>query len=160
MMATLVLRDLDARHVARQYEKVLEQLRQGDFPSAEVKKLRGSGLYRAKLDDKSRLLFKLAEHGGRTWLLILEIVRNHGWGSRPASPKSPRLRRPRRSSASPAPTWGRCWSAPPWRPRRRARARSRANTCRDFSPASGEPCPAKHQDGARHHSDDCPHHGL
>ena len=79
MMETLVLRDLDARHVARQYQKVLEQLRQGDFRSAEVKKLRGSGLYRAKLDDSNRLLFKLAEHRGRPWLLILEVVRNHDY---------------------------------------------------------------------------------
>jgi hypothetical protein len=79
MMETLVLRDLDARHVSRQYDKVLDQLRQGDFRSAEVKKLRGSGLYRAKLDDKNRLLFNLAAHGGRTWLLILEVVRNHDY---------------------------------------------------------------------------------
>ena len=79
MMETLVLRDLDAGQVTRQYEKVLEQLQQGDFRSAEVRKLRGSGLYRARLDDKNRLLFKLAEHGGRRWLLILEVVRNHDY---------------------------------------------------------------------------------
>src|SRR5712691_7761340 len=79
MMETLVLRDLDAGPVTRQYEKVLEQLRQGDFRSAEVKKLRGSGLYRAKLDDKNRLVFKLAEHGACRWLLILEVVRNHDY---------------------------------------------------------------------------------
>jgi hypothetical protein len=79
MMETLVLRDLDAGPVTRQYEKVLEQLRHGDFRSAEVKKLRGSGLYRAKLDDKNRLLFKLAGHRGRTWLLVLEVVRNHDY---------------------------------------------------------------------------------
>jgi hypothetical protein len=79
MMETLILRDLDAGQVTRQYEKVLQELRQGDFRSADVKKLRGSGLYRAKLDDKNRLLFKLAEHGGGTWLLILEVVRNHDY---------------------------------------------------------------------------------
>ena len=79
MMECLVLRDLDTGPVARRYENVLEQLRQGDFRSAEAKKLRGSGLYRAKLDDKNRLLFKLAEHGGRPWLLILEVVRNHDY---------------------------------------------------------------------------------
>jgi hypothetical protein len=78
-LETLVLRDLDPRPVARQYESVLAQLRRGDFRSAQVKKLRGSALYRAKLDDKSRLLFKLAEHGGRTWLLVLEIVLNHDY---------------------------------------------------------------------------------
>ncbi|HSB60938.1 MAG TPA: hypothetical protein VLI67_04420 [Vicinamibacteria bacterium] len=39
MMETLVLRDLDAADLSRRYEKVLEQLRQGDFRSAEVKRL-------------------------------------------------------------------------------------------------------------------------
>lgn len=78
-METLVLRDLDSQHVSRQYEKVLDQLRQGDFRSAEVKKLRDAGVYRAKLDDKNRLLFKLAECGGTTYLLILEVVRNHDY---------------------------------------------------------------------------------
>lgn len=78
-MEMLVLRDLDPRHVTRQYEKVLEQLRQGDFRSAEVKKLPDAGIYRAKLDDKNRLLFKLAEHGGNAYLLILEVVRNHDY---------------------------------------------------------------------------------
>ena len=76
-MKTLVLRELDPRHVVRQYEKVLGQLRQGDFRSADVKKLRDAGVYRAKLDEKNRLLFKFAKHGDETYLLVLEVVRNH-----------------------------------------------------------------------------------
>ncbi len=77
MMDALILRDLDTRHVTQKYERVLAQLRQGDFRSAEVKKLRGADLYRARLDDKARLLFKLGEHAGRRVLLVLEVVRNH-----------------------------------------------------------------------------------
>lgn len=75
----LVLRDIDPRHVTRQYEKVLKQLRDGDFRSADVKKLKNFGVYRAKLDEKNRLLFKLAEHGGKTYILVLEVVRNHDY---------------------------------------------------------------------------------
>lgn len=78
-METLIFRDLDTRHVERAYEKVLEQLKSGDFRSADVKKLRNAGIYRAKLDDKNRLLFQLAEHGGRRYLLVLEVVRNHDY---------------------------------------------------------------------------------
>ncbi len=78
-METLIFRDLDTRHVERAYEKVLEQLKSGDFRSAEVKKLRNAGIYRAKLDDKNRLLFQLAQHAGRRYLLVLEVVRNHDY---------------------------------------------------------------------------------
>ncbi len=80
-MEALVLRDLDTRHVERPYAKVLEQLRRGDFRSAEAKKLRGSGLYRAKLDDKNRLLFKLGRHAGRAFVLVLEVVRSHDYAT-------------------------------------------------------------------------------
>jgi hypothetical protein len=78
-METLIFRDIDTRHVERAYEKLLEQLKSGDFRSAEVKKLKNAGIYRAKLDDKNRLLFQLAEHGGRRYLLVLEVVRNHDY---------------------------------------------------------------------------------
>ena len=55
IMETLVLRDLDTRHVTKQYEKVVAQLGRGDFRSADVKKLKNFGIYRAKLDEKNRL---------------------------------------------------------------------------------------------------------
>jgi hypothetical protein len=61
------------------FDRILEQLRRGDFRSAEVKKLRNADLYRATLDEKNRLLFKLGEHAGRTVLLILEVVHNHDY---------------------------------------------------------------------------------
>lgn len=78
-MEVLVLRDIDPRYVTKQYEKVLEQLRRGDFRSADVKKLKSASIYRAKLDEKNRLLFKLATYGGKTHVLLLEVVRNHDY---------------------------------------------------------------------------------
>ena len=78
-METLVFRDIDTRHVERQYAKTLEQLKCGDFRSAEVKKLKNAGIYRAKLDDKNRLLFQMAGNAGRRYLLVLEVVRNHDY---------------------------------------------------------------------------------
>ena len=79
MMDVLVFRDLEVRGLGRQVERVIEQLRAGDFRSAEVKKLRNAAVYRARLDDKNRLLFKFGEHAGRTVLLVLEVVHNHDY---------------------------------------------------------------------------------
>lgn len=75
----LVLRELELGSLKRQYEKVLMQLQKGDFRSAEIKKLRNDGIYRAKLDEKNRLLFKIGEYQGRKVLLILEVVFNHDY---------------------------------------------------------------------------------
>ena len=79
-MEILILRDIDCRHVTKQYDKIIDQLRKGDFRSADVKKLKNAGIYRAKLDDKNRLLFKIAEYGGKPHVLVLEVVRNHDYG--------------------------------------------------------------------------------
>jgi hypothetical protein len=79
-MDALILRDLEIRQLGRQVDRVIDQLKRGDFRSAEVKKLKNADLYRAKLDDKNRLLFKLGEHQGRKVLLILEVVHNHDYG--------------------------------------------------------------------------------
>jgi len=78
-LEVLVLRDLERRGLGRKIDHVLDQLRAGDFRSAEVKKLKGAGLYRARLDDKNRLLFKVGAHAGRSVLLVLEVVHNHDY---------------------------------------------------------------------------------
>lgn len=78
-LEVLVLRELELGRLTRQYEKILAQLQKGDFRSADVKKLRNEGIYRAKLDEKNRLLFKLGEYRGRKVLLILEVVFNHDY---------------------------------------------------------------------------------
>ena len=73
----LLYRDLEVRQLGRQVELAIQQLRAGDFRAADACKLKGTALYRARLDDRNRLLFKFGEHGGRRVLLVLEVVHNH-----------------------------------------------------------------------------------
>ena len=75
----LIYRDLEVRQLGRQVELAIQQLRAGDFRAADARKLRGTPLYRARLDDRNRLLFKFGEHGGRRVLLVLEVVHNHDY---------------------------------------------------------------------------------
>ena len=63
--------------VKKQLDKVLAALHAGDFKTADVKKMPNTGYYRAKLDDKNRLLFKFGAYEGRTYLLALELILNH-----------------------------------------------------------------------------------
>ncbi len=73
----LLYRDLEVRQLGRQVDRAVEQLRAGDFRAADARKLKGTALYRARLDDRNRLLFKFGEYGGRRVLLVLEVVHNH-----------------------------------------------------------------------------------
>ncbi len=75
----LLYRDLEVRQLGRQVERAIQQLRAGDFRAADARKLKGTALYRARLDDRNRLLFKFGEHGGRRVLLILEVVHHHDY---------------------------------------------------------------------------------
>lgn len=71
--------DLDISKVSRQYQKIIEFLKKDDFYSAEVKKLAGHDLYRAKLDDSNLLIFKIMTFAGERCALILEVVLNHAY---------------------------------------------------------------------------------
>jgi hypothetical protein len=71
--------DLDTSKVKRQYGKLIDFLEKEDFYSAEVKKLAEQDLFRAKLDDANRLLFKIMAFGGERYALILEVVLNHAY---------------------------------------------------------------------------------
>jgi Viral (Superfamily 1) RNA helicase/Ankyrin repeat len=75
----LLYRDLEVRQLGRQVDLAIQQLRAGDFRAADARKLKGTALYRARLDDRNRLLFKFGEHGGRRVLLALEVVHNHDY---------------------------------------------------------------------------------
>jgi len=70
---------LDKSKVKRQYEKVIGYLEKDDFRSAEVKKLIPYDLYRAKLDDSNRLIFKIMSYNGHRYAVILEVVLNHAY---------------------------------------------------------------------------------
>ncbi len=76
-MKILEYADLDTSKVKRQYAKIIDSLRKDDFYSAEVKKLGDHDLYRAKLDDSNRLLFKIMSFEGERYALILEVVLGH-----------------------------------------------------------------------------------
>lgn len=78
-MKVIEYSDLETTKVKRQYEKVKGFLASDDFRSAEVKKLAEHELYRAKLDDTNRLLFKLMTFGSERYALILEVVHNHAY---------------------------------------------------------------------------------
>jgi hypothetical protein len=54
-------------------------LAEGNFRGADVRKMTGGVYYRAKLSDADRLLFRFATHAGETYLVLLEIIRNHAY---------------------------------------------------------------------------------
>lgn len=78
-MNLLYYSDLDYSTVEKKFKKVEKMLAKGDFKSADVKKLKNTPYYRAKLDDTNRLLFKFAEYDNNTYLLLLEIILNHDY---------------------------------------------------------------------------------
>lgn len=77
IMELLYYNDIDFKKVEKQYDKTINFLKNGDFISAEIKKMPNTGLYRAKLDYENRLLFKFAKYKGKTHILILEVIQNH-----------------------------------------------------------------------------------
>ena len=76
-MNILYYSDLDYGKVKKQFERTVGYLESGNFAGAEVKKLAVDGLYRAKLDQASRLLFKFGWYNDRNYLLLLEVIYNH-----------------------------------------------------------------------------------
>jgi len=83
MYEILLLNDLNPGNLRKQFDKTLEELASGRFAAAEVKKMTGSGFYRARLDQENRLLFRFGMYQGKTYLLVLELILNHDYaGSR------------------------------------------------------------------------------
>ncbi len=76
-MKVLEYTDLDLHGVEKSYQKVKVMLEQGDFYSAEVKKLQPTSYYRAKLDYTNRALFQIVHYEGKKYILMLEIIRQH-----------------------------------------------------------------------------------
>jgi hypothetical protein len=71
--------DLDTRGVESHVERAAALLREGDFRGADACKMAGSPFYRARLNDKDRLLFRFVAHGGKSHLVLLEVIRNHAY---------------------------------------------------------------------------------
>jgi hypothetical protein len=77
-MKILVYDNLNIGRLGAQVDKVYRCLAEGDFQTADVKKM-SNGYYRAKLDDTNRLLFKIARYEGETYILVLEVIHNHAY---------------------------------------------------------------------------------
>ena len=78
-MQVLLYNELDPTDIPN-FSKVKSHLENGDFRSADVKKI-GNDLYRARLDRSNRLLFTFARHQGNTYILVLEFIANHAYDS-------------------------------------------------------------------------------
>ena len=78
-MEILYYKDLEYHGLKKQVDKTVSSLAGGDFKSADVKKMPNTGFFRAKLDEKNRLLFKIGQIAGKKYLFILEIIPNHAY---------------------------------------------------------------------------------
>jgi len=78
-MDLLFYNELDTRQIEKNYKKVIDYLRTDNFKSAEIKKMQNTGFYRAKLDEKNRLLFKFSNFKDKTYILVLEVILNHDY---------------------------------------------------------------------------------
>jgi hypothetical protein len=72
---------LDTSGLEAQVKRVSEALERSDFRAAQMKKLEGSGFYRAELGRKDRLLVQLRKYRGEMVALQLEVIRNHAYES-------------------------------------------------------------------------------
>ncbi|MDI1292899.1 MAG: ankyrin repeat domain-containing protein [Methylobacter sp.] len=60
------------------FAKLQKYLQDDDFKSADVKKV-GDNLYRARLNQRDRLLFSIYQHQQQSYALILEFIKNHAY---------------------------------------------------------------------------------
>jgi hypothetical protein len=78
-MRVLTYEGLETSGLEAQVRRVTEALERGDFRAAQMKKLEGSGFYRAELGRKDRLLVQLRKYRGEVVALQLEVIRNHAY---------------------------------------------------------------------------------
>ena len=78
-MQVLLYHKLDADRIPN-FAKVKAALENGDFRSADVKKITDD-IYRARLDRSNRILFKFARHEGEVYILVLELIERHAYES-------------------------------------------------------------------------------
>ena len=60
-------------------DKIITFLENGDFKSAETKKLKNVNLFRAKINYDDRLIFGFFKHHNQNYILLLEMVLNHDY---------------------------------------------------------------------------------
>jgi hypothetical protein len=78
-MKLLRYSNLDTRGLTAPFDRTAALLEKGDFRGADVKKLAPTPFYRAKLSDSDRLIFRFATYRNETYLVLLEVVRNHAY---------------------------------------------------------------------------------
>jgi Viral (Superfamily 1) RNA helicase len=76
-MKVLIYNELDPKAIPG-FAKLQKYLEDDDFKSAEVKKV-GDNLYRARLNQRDRLLFSIYRHQGQPYALLLEFIKNHAY---------------------------------------------------------------------------------
>jgi hypothetical protein len=77
-MDVLIYENLNPGPLEDKVNKVIRCLSEGDFQTADVKKM-GNGYYRAKLDYTNRLLFDIARYEDKSYIFILEVIHNHAY---------------------------------------------------------------------------------
>lgn len=83
MYEILLFNDLNPGKLRKQFDDTLAELASGNFTAAEVKKMAGTGFYRARLDAENRLLFRFGRYNEKIYLLVLELILKHDYtGSR------------------------------------------------------------------------------
>ncbi|NOV28343.1 UvrD-helicase domain-containing protein [Methylomonas sp. ZR1] len=76
-MKVLIYNELDPKTIPG-FAKLQGYLEKDDFKSAEVKKV-GDNLYRARLNQRDRLLFAIYRYQEQRYALILEFIKNHAY---------------------------------------------------------------------------------
>ena len=76
-MRVLLHNELDSSGLESAINKTIARLQEGDFRSADVKKMSNNSFYRAKLSSADRLLFQIGRVNDQSVLLILEVIRHH-----------------------------------------------------------------------------------
>jgi hypothetical protein len=76
-MKVLVYNELNPKTIPG-FAKLQSYLEDDDFKSAEVKKV-GDNLYRARLNQRDRLLFSIYRHQEQNYALLLEFIKNHAY---------------------------------------------------------------------------------
>jgi hypothetical protein len=79
IMEILTYNEMDPKGLSKQVNRVAGLLKTGDFKAADVKKLKGTRYYRAKLSSKDRLLFTLGRYSESYCILLLEVIKNHAY---------------------------------------------------------------------------------
>lgn len=71
--------DLGIKEIESAYGKTLDQLREGNFRAADVRKMVNNGFYRARLNIKDRLLFTFVSYRDEKYILLLEFIKDHNY---------------------------------------------------------------------------------